>query len=99
MSNTVKRYHCWDPQTLDENQEIGDLVDLSDYQALEAEAVALRARLTDPKELIAALVAMGAMLWDDVVMVEQKVATSGHRFITPLHSGTRTLILPPEMTP
>jgi hypothetical protein len=48
---------------------------------------------------IAALVAMGAMLWDDVVMVEQKVATSGHRFITPLHSGTRTLILPPEMTP
>jgi hypothetical protein len=86
MSNTVKRYHCWDPQTLDENQEIGDLVDLSDYQALEAEAVALRARLTDPKELIAALVAMGAKL------------SKSNEPLTVFHNG-HILSLPPEMLP
>lgn len=96
MSEPVKRYLCWDPQTLDIDQERGDLVDLSDYQALQAECDILRARLAAMErpltaaDHIAALVLMGAKQSQVRLLTDDDGNVS---------VGSRVVILPWEMMP
>jgi hypothetical protein len=90
----VTRYVCDDPYTLHQD-DTGDLVDYSDYEALEAERDTLLASLADPKQLVDALVTLGAGVVDDVIRVEQVSDV----FSASITSPIKVLILPPEMTP